>query len=528
MMPRALAVFGAALVVLAWDIGHDGIAAPYLDPISHMRTQDEAVQAACALRMAHIGGWATPVFLGRLFLFKPPMLLWLAGGSIRILGMSLLAIRLPALLLGAAGVAAVFLWCARAGSTTAGVLASGLLLLSPFWQMFSRVCLTDVPAAAFAAIALAGAALDPRLEHRRTVMLFGAAAGASILTKSIVGVLPVAALGMYCVLAGRELRPPFSGLLATGLVLASVVIPWHLYQAVVHPQWFWADYVQVQLLGVGLRSQTNAVTARSSVFYVDRFLRMDPVLAVLGVGGLAAAMARWHKLRNQPGALLAFCGLVAAAGALCVFQAKHLPYIVYVLPCLSVLAALGAPPLLRRPAGTVSLLAVLFAAKVIAGGAVWSLRPASPPIEGAQAMREYAKLGRHRELIAAQPDDEFYSATLPLPRLRYCFLDPAGAVAATIPYYPMLGIVLDAQQFSVMPGLLPAYRERLHRWGLDSSEPVGTVIVLRAAGEIAQVAQAAPAADLYLPSEWAGLIPELARLYDVVKEPGGRVLLLRR
>ena len=526
MVLRALAVFGAALVMLAWGIGHDGIAAPYLDPIGYMRTQDEAVQAACAIRMAHSGGWATPVFLGRLFLFKPPLLLWLAAGSIHILGMSLLALRLPALLLGAAGAAAVFLWCARAGAA-AGVLAAGLLLLSPFWQSFSRVCLTDVPAAALGAIALAAAALDPRLEHRRTAIVFGAAAGAAILTKSIVGVLPAAALGLYCLLAGREWRPRFTGLLTTALVLAAVVLPWHLYQALVHPQWFWADYVQVQLLGVGLRSQTNATTARSSLFYVDRFLRMDPVLAVLGAAGLAGAV-HWRKLRGRPETLLAFCGFAAAAGALCVFQAKHLPYIVYVLPCLCVVAALNGPRFLQRPPVAAGLLAVLFAAKVMGSGEVWSLRPAAPPIEGARGMQKYADLRRNRELIVAQPDDEFYSATLPLPRVRYCFLDPTGAVAATIPYYPMLGIVLDAQQFSILPALLPGYRNRLSRWGLDSSEPIGTVVVLRTDGEIAQIAQAAPAADLSLPAGWAGLIPGITSTYDVVSYSAGRVFLLRR
>jgi 4-amino-4-deoxy-L-arabinose transferase-like glycosyltransferase len=525
---RALAAFGAALVILAWGIERDGIAAPYLDPIAHMRTQDEAVQAACAIRMAHSGDWATPVFLGRLFLYKPPLLLWMSAFFIRLFGMGVLAVRLPALLLGAAGVAAVYLWCARAGTAAGGALAAGLLLLSPFWQMFSRVCLTDIPSSAFGVMALTAAASDPRLERRRTAIIFGAAAGASILAKSIAGVLPLAALALYALLSARESRPRFSALLTACLTAAVIALPWHLYQLLIHPRWFWAEYVQLQILGVGLRSQTNAAAARSPLFYVDRFLRMDPVLAVLSGAGLARALWEWSGMRKQPGALLSLSAAAVTAAAMCLFQARHLPYLVFLLPPLCVTAVLCGPRRLRTAPLAAAVLAVLCAAKVIAAGAVWSLRPASPAIAGAQAMQQYAGLHRNRELIAAQPDDEFYSATLPIPRVRYCFLDPAGSVVAAVPYYPTLGIVLDTAQFANRASLLPGYARVLGEWGLASTEPVGTVIVVRTAGEMAKVAQAAPDSDLYLPSEWAGLIPDFMRTYKVVNVSEGRVFLLRR
>jgi hypothetical protein len=295
----------------------------------------------------------------------------------------------------------------------------------------------------------------------------------------------------------------------------------------VHPQWFWADYVQVQLLGVGLRSQTNAAAARSPVFYVDRLLRMDPVLVIFSLAGLTGAL-HWSGVRKRPAALLAICGAAATAGALCVFGAKHLPYIVFLLPLLCVISALCGPRILQRPSVAVSIVAVLFAAKAIGHGAIWSLRPASPPIEGAQAMQKYSDLQRGRELITAQPDDEFYSATLPLPRVRYCFLDPAGSVAASVPYYAVLGITLDAGQFLNLPAFLPAYAKRLRDWGLHSTEPVGSVIVLRNAEEIAQVVQAAPGADFSLPTEWVGLIPGIARTHEAFSYSAGRTFLLRR
>src|SRR5207248_8016567 len=132
-----------------------------------------------------------------------------------------------------------------ANSIAAGTLAGSLLLLTPFWQMFSRVCLMDVPATAFAILALVMVVFDAGLERWRTPIAFGVFSAFSILAKSVVGTLPLAALGLYYLLSPRESRPPFTRVATAFLVGVAIAGPWHIYQAWVHPRWFWADYVQV-------------------------------------------------------------------------------------------------------------------------------------------------------------------------------------------------------------------------------------------------------------------------------------------
>jgi hypothetical protein len=525
--PFTLAVFLAAFAVLAWNIDSDGIAGTYLDPIAHMRAQDEVLHVNSAIQMARHGGWLTPTFMGRLFLFKPPLLIWLTALSIKVCGLSLFAVRLPALLSGAAGIAAVFLWGARARSAVAGALAAGFLLLTPFWQILSRVCLTDVPAAAFATLALVAVVFDPQFKRARTPLAFGALGAASILTKSVAGVLPFVALAMYYVLSPRESRPALARIAVACLIAAALAAPWHIYQAWTHPRWFWADYVQVQLLGVGLRSQTSALFSKSPVFYLSRLARMDPAFCLFALAGLAGAM-RISKLRAQPAALLAFCGTVVSVAALCVFQARHVPYLAFLLPPLCVLAALCGPEILRRPAVVASLVVVLFSVKAIAGGHSWSLRPTTPPMVGARAMRQYYGLGRDVELISVEGDDEFYSATLPLPRIRYCLLDPSGNAARAFPHYAQLGILLTADQFTDLPALLPQFQNSLRAWGLNSPEPVGSMIVLRTPSEIAKIIHASPARDFYLPASWAAPVADIAQTHDVVRSAAGKIFLLSR
>jgi len=478
--------------------------------------------------MTKDGDWLTPKVMGRLFLFKPPLLIWLSALSIRVFGLSLFAVRLPALVMGAAGAAALFAWAARARSLAAGVLAAGILVLSPFWQTFSRLCYTDVLASSFTALALVGVAFDPQIDNLRTRIAFGGLGAASVLTKSVTGALPFVVLLLYCLASPREHRPRSASIVEVMLTAAVILAPWHIYQAVVHPQWFWADYVQVQLLGVGLRSDGNGMFDRFILYYLRRLVEMDPVLAALAVAGLAGA---WPVVRSRrrPAALLAICWTAVTVVALCAFQAKNLPYLVLLLPPLCILGAMCGPGLLdRRGAITACAVAVIFLTKAAANGQPWSLRPAAPPLDGAKAMRAYYDLHREAELIAVEPDDQFYSATIPLPHVRYCFLDPSGWVPRFAPHYVPLGISLTAEQFAALPTLLPQFEERLRNWGLNSPEPIGTAITIHAPSELAVIVRARPESDFYLPSAWLAVAGDTERTHQLVRYSTGRAFLLSR
>ena len=76
-------------------------------------------------------------------------------------------------------------------------------------------------------------------------------------------------------------------------------------------------------------------------------------------------------------------------------------------------------------------------------------------------MRAYYDLHREAELIVVEGDDEFYSATLPLPHVRYCFLDQRGWTQRFAPHYVYLGITLTAEQFAALPAGLAEFEERL-------------------------------------------------------------------
>jgi len=525
-LPSA-AVFVVGTITLAWNVEGSGVAAPWADPIAHVRAQDESVYINSALTMSRDGGWMTPKEMGRVFPQKPPLLMWMCVLAIRIFGLSLFAVRVPAILMGAAGVAAVFVWGARAGSLFSGLLAAGFLLLSPVWQAFSRLCYTDVLSSGFAALALMGVALDPQLEKRTTRILCGAFAGAAILAKSVAGVIPFAAVFLYWLLIEKPRRPRFSRIAEVALSGAVVAAPWHVYEAFAYPRWFWADYVQFELLGIGLQPQSHGIFDMSIFRYAAHVVSIDPVLALLAIAGVFGAI-RFRRIRCDPPALLALAWAVTAAVAIAAVRTRSLPYVVLLAPSICVLGVLAGPRFFRRPAAAGIVLVVVAMVRLTAGGGPWQLRWTAPPIEGARAMRAYYDLHRDTELISVNTDDEFYSITLPLPRVRFCFLDPTGYLPRFAPSYAFLGVVLTAQQFVDMHRLEPRYRARLRAWGEDSSEPIGTTILINDPGDLALILRARPADDFYLPSAWVGAAGPAEATHQLVRYSATRAFLLSR
>src|SRR5215472_17710950 len=80
-----------------------GLAGDYLDPVAKISAQDEALYSHSAIRMAQRGDWLTPRFLERFALYKPPLTVWLAGISAKLLGVSRIPLRLPIILIAALG-----------------------------------------------------------------------------------------------------------------------------------------------------------------------------------------------------------------------------------------------------------------------------------------------------------------------------------------------------------------------------------------------------------------------------------------
>jgi 4-amino-4-deoxy-L-arabinose transferase-like glycosyltransferase len=202
----------------------------------------DAVQAQIARNMLTSGDWVTARLDGVVYMEKAPLIYWMMAVCYKIFGVHDWSARIPVVLssIGLAWLTAAFgMWAfGRLAGFYAGLCISTCVGLF----LFTRIQIPDVMVAAAMALSMWAflRAIDDDEPHPRTwAFIFAATLGASLLLKSLIGVVfPLAACVIYLGVTRqfgqwRRLRP-FSGL----LVIAAIALPWHILATLRNPPYF--------------------------------------------------------------------------------------------------------------------------------------------------------------------------------------------------------------------------------------------------------------------------------------------------
>jgi Dolichyl-phosphate-mannose-protein mannosyltransferase len=529
----ATTLLGAAFFLwFSLGVEHSGLTTAYMDPVSRVPAQDEAVYSHEAITMSESGNWLTPVFLGRYALNKPPLLQWLTAASVRIFGISAWALRLPSLLAASTATALIFWAVWRLHSLLTACAAVLLLASSHLFYVFSRLTMTDMLLTLCVTVPLVTALRDPSLARTSSLFVFSIAAGAAVLTKAAAGLLPLIALAVYAAVAPRALRPAWWRVLSACAIAAAIALPWHFFQFVIHRKWFVAEYILTQHLAVGLTAPPQYSSENHILFYLRRLWLTDPVLVLAAAASLPWLVRHWRK----HSVVLVWAAVSTAAVLAFRYQAAY--YILPLLPMLAIMAAAGfasvgskrCPPL-RLQGALVGVLLASAAIKTASAAEPWGIpagtiseRPVTPSLD------RYCAQHRANDLIIITGDDQFYASDLPLAHLRYCWLDKEVKEAAA-PQQPLdfawLGISVTVPQFQRLDSLLPVWRERLADFGLASDAPVATSIFAESLEDIRSLIDTHPQSDFWIPAPLLRSL-NLAPPHQLVPSGGDGVFLLAR
>jgi hypothetical protein len=514
------AVAAIAALALGFGIGDAGMASGYVDPLLHAGAQDEAVYGHAAARMVRTGDWLTPVFLERFMLNKPPLLMWAGAASMSLAGINAFALRLPVLAAGVFCCVLVYWWLRRSHSVAAAFAGVALLAAVPVFQSIARKFMTDALLTLFVMAAMFLIAIDPGWQWRATPIAFGALSGAALMTKSAAGLVPLLILAVYWLLAGSKERPPLARMALAVAVAAVIAAPWHVYQFLVHRDWFTAEYVRFQLLGSGVTAPSRYNEDTNFWFYLKTLWRSDPILLALSVSGLPWMAMGWKGSHRVHARLLA-AWLVTTAVCLGIFGTRAAYYLLPLLPAMA-LMAVEFSPLFRGRVAWVTCAALIVVFFVTADYA-----PRTAP--GAAVLDSYARLRRNNELVIVSPEDEFYASVIDVPKIRYLYLSPLDATK-TAEFFYRLGMIVTSDQFCSLPGLLPAYEQRLRAWKLpEGLHPEATLIDASAISRLAQVIECSPDRDFLIPESMRSIATDAgAATHTGLGEMSGRFLLLSK
>ncbi len=224
---------------------------------------DESIYAEMALEMVHTGNVAELHFDGQSVFPRPPAAIWVLAAAYRVMGTDPVEppVRVVNAFLCALAVALTVLVGMRMFSPVIGVLAGILLATADLFVGYARAYESEPLLMCFVLGAL-WAWYDPQ-RRRRSMIWFGVCLAGALLTKQLVGLLPLAAPLADAIAAARAKRPRRYAArdVSLGLVVALLLAaPWHLYMVAHHGRVF-VDCFFVQSLigraGAGLLHRTG-------------------------------------------------------------------------------------------------------------------------------------------------------------------------------------------------------------------------------------------------------------------------------
>lgn len=335
--PGALAVFGFATVFLL-----------ALAPEAPLARELAACEVG-AVKDVLAGHVVLPRFEPGVYVHVPPLYWWVAAGLIKVMGMSELALRAPALLAAAATCAVLYWWLARAWSPRAGLLGAAALLFGQFFADAARQPRMDSMLTLF--VSAATVLLETTISERAGRLRLSHAAAAlliflAVLSKGPLGILLPALTIALVLLVQRRFKELLSpALLACFSVSLIASMTWYVAAYLVGGAEFFRWQVETGLLKRFVPTEIGGAGFCKHPFYyfiphlVTGFVPWSlfiPAALVFGYSKLKAG-GRGETPRRRQALVFAGVWFAAIFGFFSFSTGKCL---VYILPAFVPLSAL--------------------------------------------------------------------------------------------------------------------------------------------------------------------------------------------
>jgi 4-amino-4-deoxy-L-arabinose transferase-like glycosyltransferase len=319
--------------------------------LGDLSAYDDAFYAHVGKQMLITGDWWNLRFNGQPHFNYPPLFLWMEAASMKILGCTDFAAKFPSALSALFTIGLVFLIAREfAAGFWFPVFSAWILMLTPYYMKYSTHAMTDSPFTFLVALSL-----YLYLKSFKSPAAFlgsGAAMGLALMTRTVLGLIPLLVMAGHIVLTGR-LRLLRSAWLWAGILLA-MLLPgsWFFTQYLIHGSEFLIRHFAFIFSKAGGSAAGAGGPAWHWLYgYPLRMVQSYWPWIPLVLGGLIVQSRKLWQRRDDLSAFL----VVWSAAVLIPFslaEVKSIRYIMAVFPAFSMLAALAAlkwlPPLKEK------------------------------------------------------------------------------------------------------------------------------------------------------------------------------------
>jgi 4-amino-4-deoxy-L-arabinose transferase-like glycosyltransferase len=304
---------------------------------------DDALYAHEGKQLLITGDWWTIRLNGELNFEYPPMFIWLEALSMKIFGISDFAAKFPSALAGLLTIILVF-HIARELSEEFWfpICAALVLLLSQYYMKYAMRAMTDVPFTFFFTLSLF--LYIKGLKHPRYLILCGLAIASAILTRTILGLIPVGIILGHQIIA-RQYQLSRLIYLSGGLLIA-LLLPfiWYFSQYRLHGN----QFLSVHYSFVSSKVQSHGefdgwLFMRGLLGYPGLLLKLYWPWLPLMVAGLIIQVRQLVRNRERLGGLL----VIWVAFVIFPFSLAEAKVLRYIMPAFPAFSMLTAIPLAR-------------------------------------------------------------------------------------------------------------------------------------------------------------------------------------
>lgn len=262
---------------------------------------DEGIYANVSLELFRSQDWSNLTYFGADFLEKPPLQFWVTSALFGIIGPTELAVRILPALAGVATSLLLALWTFQVTRQRWVALAAGTMFVLGHFALVHAFRTGDLDGLLTFFITLALYGYWRSWTRPRWIIVWGAASAAAVMTKSLVGLLPLMIVGLDILLSRGWKKIGWANIgLAVGTFVA-LAAPWHIVETVRFGRAFWDSYLGVHVIE---RTTESLFTATPWHYYLgvirDRFAPFSWFLPL----ALLLAIWRWWKEKNELGRLL--------------------------------------------------------------------------------------------------------------------------------------------------------------------------------------------------------------------------------
>lgn len=290
------------------------------------------------------GNWLN----AHVWLHKPPLALWLIGGSVRSFGTCEFAVRAPSLLFMAAAVWATYRIGAALFSPAAGLVAASLCSLnSKLLELASGRIPTDHPDSVLISLVTLGvlaAVLQARSQRRGLAALVGAITGLALLAKWLPALLILGVWGVAMRWERAAIRARLADFALALVVCAAVAAPWTIYVRAAFP----AEAAFESAYNWRHLWEPLEGHAGTPLIYLDRFPRSFGELAAL-----PALWFLWSRVwrARERGAIAVAAWFAVPYLVFSLTATRMVAYVLIAAPAVFLMVAVGCCALQGRMAG---------------------------------------------------------------------------------------------------------------------------------------------------------------------------------